>query len=1018
MPDPGGSNSTSTRSRSFFSGFSRAADLSTSSRLVVCPECHESISERDEPAHLVTVHGYLALAGSVLPRPAAISCLWDRVFRTGDVSAHERLCRLLSDVPDGETGRSPYVVSLESELSHRLDGGRVSRQDLQRWINALRKYPAACDRFWDLVQSSDVNLRRLGQELLLPDVGRFLSSRFVPASEVRRWLDKLCPGEDVWDKIRICQRLPRFGAAARAVQECLHDLHGARPVACPACRIPVPQEELEWHLRAEHQIYQFRGVQGTRPEVIRLPLKAVCSAGADEESWRMLEALAQEQYGTRSIAFLVVQLTRCLHRQPASGREEAIASVAELIAGSRDVYRFIRRAVRSSHIVARHLGLAAVVRLPPPPPEKLMAAVRPALARRRAPAYVQIEAAAALLRTTGTSGPGAQAVVDALLAGCHKVRSLERLRQLEQLAGSFAILTSRHAAIENEIEMRCPRCAVSLRRPKMIEHLWAEHALLLYRGHVRPPWRLIREWIAEYRRTKKHELIDRCRGLGAQLDPEHGLHAVYRLLLENGINDVEANQVLMAEARQHRASLCPRCYADTPIPDPTAVRPVNQSRGRLSLDGYLVEVRESRLRPRLTLQTPRETLYRGPEPGGGLTLSATVLLSAGPLLLLALVFALLYAFGLVSDNWPVLLCVILGTGTYIGVRIWWRNRPRAGDRALDHAWSQLAPRLHEGNFSAPDSAFLAGLAVVSHGRGQRGARAESLERVLRLTANSVAGGSAPVAHLAALRRLAIADAAAAGEDAMRILAAEIARCFRGELPLTYAQSLLTGWPDAWWKPGNRARLRILLADEAFTAGREMCNVPALSIAAPALAEALQAQDGDALARLRLLWSLRPHRPWQPWSEAKTVFELVDDPRLSRPVLERHPDLLWLDPGNLVLFITGQGIVFENTLFTSRPQSVNMKIRRQGREVYYEVIIDEHRFAVAHDPHELIDALDHWFDYHFQAFLPQVAGVYQWQPPDDIKPLQFQEAVACPECGRLCIPKLGQPGTPVDVSAER
>jgi hypothetical protein len=296
--------------------------------------------------------------------------------------------------------------------------------------------------------------------------------------------------------------------------------------------------------------------------------------------------------------------------------------------------------------------------------------------------------------------------------------------------------------------------------------------------------------------------------------------------------------------------------------------------------------------------------------------------------------------------------------------------------------------------------------------GQPHARAETLERVLRLTANAVAGGLAPVAHLAALRRLAIADGAALGNDPMRLLASEAGSSFRGELPLNYAQALLSDWSEAWWAPGNRARLRLLLADELFTAGREMCNLPAMVIAVPALAELLQYETADALARLRLLWSLRPHRPWQAWSEAQTIFELVDDKKLTLPLLERYPDLLWLDSGPLVLFITGAGIIIEGVVFSARPRTVNMKMRRQGRDVNYELVVGEHGFYVEQDPHEMVDALDRWFDYLFDAFLPQIAGAYQWQPPEDVKPLQFQEAAACPECGRLSIPRLGQSGTPL------
>ena len=68
-------------------------------RSAPCPACARELRERDQPEHLITAHGYVDLAGIVMPPSAALTCLWDRVFTTGDSQAHDRLYHLLAAGP-------------------------------------------------------------------------------------------------------------------------------------------------------------------------------------------------------------------------------------------------------------------------------------------------------------------------------------------------------------------------------------------------------------------------------------------------------------------------------------------------------------------------------------------------------------------------------------------------------------------------------------------------------------------------------------------------------------------------------------------------------------------------------------------------------------------------------------------------------------------------------------------------------------------------------------------------------
>src|SRR5262249_37061008 len=150
---------------------------------------------------------------------------------------------------------------------------------------------------------------------------------------------------------------------------------------------------------------------------------------------------------------------------------------------------------------------------------------------------------------------------------------------------------------------------------------------------------------------------------------------------------------------------------------------------------------------------------------------------------------------------PVLLLLALAGGLAFAIRASWPSTPPAAERAADHAWSALVPRLHAGGFSLDDSAFVAGLALASPTLGRPRGRREALERVLGLTEKAVASGKGAVEHLAALRRLAVHDAAAR-VDPVPLVVEQLARCLDGKLSLVFAEQLLDEWQSDWWTRGN------------------------------------------------------------------------------------------------------------------------------------------------------------------------------------------------------------------------
>src|SRR5207237_4495896 len=132
-------------------------------------------------------------------------------------------------------------------------------------------------------------------------------------------------------------------------------------------------------------------------------------------------------------------------------------------------------------------------------------------------------------------------------------------------------------------------------------------------------------------------------------------------------------------------------------------------------------------------------------------------------------------------------------------------------------------------------------------------------------------------------------------------------------------------------------------------------------------------DTDGLARLRLLWDLRPARPWQACGPAATVFELANYPMLGGRHLEAAPDLLLYQPlaaggpgPPAPLFVCGRGLLYRDALLHDPKARIDVEEGRDG----YELVIGRHRLACRADPGELARKLRRWAAYYFTEFLPQ------------------------------------------------
>jgi hypothetical protein len=755
-------------------------------------------------------------------------------------------------------------------------------------------------------------------------------------------------------------------------------------IACPACGVGLPTSELDTHLLQLHQSYAFRGEIRPIPETLAILLAAVCSPRPDVEAWRAFETIAAHECGAGVDAFLATSLTESIKRLPADVYERAVPAVAGLLAD-----------------LSTRCG---------PVLKSLAANADPA---GRSLAWAVAERAPSLLT---------REILECLLAGLGARQAIEALQRLGRRTGPHPAILDILREREQALIVRCSRCSATLPWGEMVQHLWSVHGLVLDGRRARDPWEVIDDWIAHYGRRHDAKLLDRCCELAARCDPLGGLERVYRRFLAHGVHHSEGRAILLGEAVERHATLCPRCYAIVPMPEQVAPAAPSLSHGRLSAVGYRVEVWEKGIFPRLEIATPEAAVSRLPLPGPRLTPQGAILFFVGPLVLAALLMAVLPLQLGISPLVPVLTFVLPAIAFAIWIRVAGIPEEPASERALNRAWSRLAPALHVDGYSLADSMFLAGLALLSIGRSGASQRAQPLGRALGITEREAANRPDVLHHLAALRALVIADAVNGGGDPVALTAVQVARCFDGRLALAYADKLLSAWPRDWRTRANLARLRVRLLDRAFEAGFEVRDLLAVGQSAPELGRVLGTDDPGEVARLRLLWSLRPRRPWDRCGDAETAFGLADSASDGQ-VLGKYPDLLLYRAGagsgpaargsraaqQLEIVVSGRGVTVGGKLFAE--PAATIEVRRGDAE--HVVIVGDERFLVSQDSDAAATEIERWLGFYFQEFVPMVAEVYRWRSPHAASIVRAWGTLACPECRQSFVARPGEVGIAVE-----
>lgn len=657
----------------------------------------------------------------------------------------------------------------------------------------------------------------------------------------------------------------------------------------------------------------------------------------------------------------------------------------------------------------QRFALEVAALLAPPLPEELLPHLTDLLEVPGYPTRLRITVAARVINSVPASAPEVGRVIEALRKKVSPGRALNRLRRLAAIVPPLGSLTRALADLDAGTVAPCPRCGARLSAEALGSHLWERHRLLLEKGHVREPWDVIGQWVTAFGRTNKPEYLDRSCDLAQALDPTGGLSRVHRLLLLGGADDEEAHALLRAEAAGQNATLCPHCYALIPLPTQARPTAVLVGAGRVDGGGFRVELTDRYMFTNLVAETPDGSVFSGPEPGRTLTHRGAVLLFLVPLVGAAFVFAFLPPLLKLAPIIPVAGLLLTAIIAYLAVALTWPDADDSPDRAVDHAWTVLVPRLLRRPVRRSTAAFLAGLAAATRGHGSP----EDREDQVRDAISELSKDQVGLPYLTPLVTLQIEDAVRAGADDLPRIADHVGECFDGTYSLDHAERLVKDLRGDPADRTRRARLRVLILARAFGAGLEAEDLRMLGQASPTLGTAYASEDRDGLARLRLLWLYRPERLWQRVGSATTVFDLARYPSLAENYLRQRPDLLLFQAsggtdGAAPILVCEEGVVYRESVITDPDVFLKVRARTLVRGGGFELTIGETVYKFREDPTLLARRIKGWAQFLFDEFLPR-ARLLTRRRSEHGDRLIVDKMVKCTECRRIFLGLTGEIG---------
>ena len=646
---------------------------------------------------------------------------------------------------------------------------------------------------------------------------------------------------------------------------------------------------------------------------------------------------------------------------------------------------------------ARTTFLQWLILLPSPIAEIVMARAVPLLSDKSLPARLRIFAAIRILRHIPDRMSAVRPVVKALVRGVSSERALVRLRFMQNRLAGCATLDTLISRRENRLKMDCPRCDIRLARPRMICHLWEQHALHLVDSRVTSILRWDKDLEAKYRESPSPEIIESAVFLS-------GTQGLRRWVAHRSNSD--DLDILRAAAKYRLTGLCPSCGSEIspallPIPSPLVL-----SHGRLVGEGYevsigkewwaMLRIAKPKGRSRHPLGWKQRFTRR---PFAAMILYTTALFSVIAAGSMVPGFTL---WAVVCIAFALSACLITASRPFD------RKRLSIPDQLIDAAWIHVAPRLVK---KVIRTDYLTRLCRASYGRGNPDLRMRPINDIIE-RAEQI-DNPENLQLLAAAKVLFVFDGAEQGRDLTAGIAVLVKLGWAKGLSLTHLEYILECYLGSEPAPRNEelCRLKMLLLAIAFEEGLKPNDLLDLWGCLPTLQRAMLIEPTHRLSLFYGLYSIAASQPWMSIGHAETIFDYArNSPTSSGKLIEKYPDLLLIHRADATfdstlgpILICCRGVAFGGHLAADPAAIIEQQV--DGLVLY-----GSHRFQVDHRlSNDFLALLRQWLKFRTSILIPFIDAYRDASSPEILGRILQTILTSCPYCRSNIAVRVGKVG---------
>ncbi len=669
------------------------------------------------------------------------------------------------------------------------------------------------------------------------------------------------------------------------------------------------------------------------------------------------------------------------------------------------------QSLKSSDLQGTRLTLEFLFRLELPLPPACVAIATQLLTDRRAPNTLRLSVAGKLLDQQPDRLDLIMPVVRAITTGLSRSRVLQRLLELQSHVTVSKSLDALVAEQEQRVKLRCPICRQVCRRPDLILHLWTAHRLSFENGVTLDPQMSMQRIFDLALTPTEAKPIDIAFHQALQLRPNWQEVDVLRgLTTRQSIRATTIPPTLTRLAADHNAGLCAKCLLELPDALPELPPPLSLGGGRLSGDGYAVEVRESQLGRVVRVVTLKGTEEDAPAPTNRYSPRSAAVWIACPSLLVGLlvVFRVPATFGALLLL--VSITLLVSTGTYILVRMLRPKLVNRSELALDVAWQRLAHTLDATTASAR---WLVRLCRASWSHGDVDERRTTLFHLANQAEMLIDTSPVHEQALAACRLLQIVDETDQNGERTRILLQFFKDFLEGQRTPIFLEAIAEMLQDqAFYLAAERRRHPPLAVVAAFEAGWTPDDLRVLFHTLPYTRQWLGQPSELLLRQLYSLWNWRLKKPWATLGTGVTILELTaKQPSVARRVLQRYPsatmkivldDATEKELGDVVL--TEAGLAIRGHVFLDANL---LRVERSSRGVGWTLLGSTEPLQLDRGlSRSTVEGLQRWVCW-FAEHAERWATTTDIRPTPRTRRLLKSLLCECPECGTLNVVRRGR-----------